>query len=233
MQADQVESRMLQRFLDGPPRRAGLDRKTELRVELAGRDVIVRVRLDPRRQLEHGGHPLALWNNLPQELELIVAIDDDRRAGPVRRLHVLAALVVAEKVDGVLRKTRPQSEMKRARRHDFEAQPLLGDHAQELGRRECFGRVENLTGGAHGCDVLGGTLANGRLVVDVKRSAMRAGKCDEVAAAHLHVAGGVYPVRDREQQLRRSVRAGAAGAATAAAATTTATLRAPEIERLG
>jgi hypothetical protein len=66
---------------------------------------------------------------------------------------------------------------------------------------------------------------------------MLAGKLDEVAAAHLHVAGAVYPVRDREEQLRRSVRAGAAGAAgaaTAAAATAgTATVRAPEIERIG
>src|ERR1700674_1589803 len=98
---------MLQGFLDGPPRRAGLDRETELRIQLAGRNVIVRVRLDPRRQAEHDLLALALGNDLPQELELVVAVDDDRGTGPIRGLHVLVALVVAEKVNAVLRKTRP------------------------------------------------------------------------------------------------------------------------------
>src|ERR1700674_1212592 len=223
---------MLQGFLDCPPSRAGLDRKTELRIQLARRDVIVSVRLDPRRQAGHDWCSLTLGNDLPQQLELVIAVDDDRHAGPVRGLHVLAALVVAEKVNPVLRKARPQREMKLAGRDDVEAQPLCGDHAQELRRCECLGRVENLAGGARGRHVLGRALANRRLVIDIERSAVHASKLNQVAAAHLHVAGGVYPVSDREQQLRRSVRAGAAGAATAAAATTAATLRPPESERL-
>ncbi len=48
MKADQIEARVLQRFLDCPACGSGLDREAELRIQLTGRDVIVRVRLDPR-----------------------------------------------------------------------------------------------------------------------------------------------------------------------------------------
>src|SRR5260370_21813388 len=221
MQTDQSETGMLQGLLDSPPRRAWLDRKTELRIELTRGDVIVRVRLDPRRQPEHHLCPLAFGDDLPKQLELVLAVDDDRRAGAIRGVHVLATLVVSQKVDAVLREPRAQREMKLAGRDHVATQSLFRDNPEELGRSECLGRVENLAPGAPGGDVFGGALPNRRLVVDVKRSAVLAGKLDEVSAAHLQVAGGVHPVRDREQQLRRSVRAGAAGAATAAAATAT------------
>ena len=53
-------------------------------------------------------------------------------------------------------------------------------------------------------------LPHGGLVIDIERRAVGVGQLDEVAAAHLHVAGGVDPVRDREEQPGRLVRAGAA-----------------------
>src|SRR3984893_466635 len=60
---------------------------------------------------------------------------------------------------------------------------------------------------------------------------MLPGQLDEVAAAHLHVAGGVDPVRDRVEHASSLVRAGAAGAARAPAAATGA-FSAPEVEGL-
>ena len=72
-------------------------------------------------------------------------------------------------------------------------------------------------------------LAHGGFVVDIERGAVLACKLDEVATAHLHVAGGVDPVREREEQVRALVRAGAAGAARASAAAAGA-FSAPEVQ---
>ena len=89
---------------------------------------------------------------------------------------------------------------------DVETEPLIGDHTQKLRRRKGFGRVEHLAGAAHGGDILRRSLADRGLVVHVERRAVAPRELDEVAAAHLHVARGVDPVRDREKQL--GVRAG-------------------------
>src|SRR5260370_36112118 len=99
MQTDQSETGMLQGLLDSPPRRAWVDRKTELRIELTRGDVIVRVRLDPRRQPEHHLRPRAFGDDLPKQLALVLAVDDDRRAGAIRGVHGLETLGVVEKGD--------------------------------------------------------------------------------------------------------------------------------------
>src|SRR5260370_15741198 len=176
MQTDQSETGMLQGLLDSPPRRAWLDRKTELRIELTSGDVIVSVRLDARRKPEHHLCPLAFGDDLPKELDLVLAVDDDRRAGAIRGVHVLATLVVAQKVDAVLREPRAQREMKLAGRDHVETQSLFRDNPEELGRSECLGRVENLARGAHGGGGVGGARPNRRLVGDATRRAVLAGK---------------------------------------------------------
>src|SRR5437667_156703 len=101
---------MLERSLDRPPRGARLDREPELGVELAGGDVVVRVRLDTRGETQHHGGATAVGDDLTQEVELVVAVDDDGGPGPVGRLQVLDALVVAAEMDAVGRKIRFQRE---------------------------------------------------------------------------------------------------------------------------
>ena len=136
-----------------------------------------------------------------QQVELMVAVDDDRGPGAICGLQVLDALVVAQEVDAVGWKVGLQREMQLARGDDVEAQPLVGDHAEETGRGKGFGRVKDLPRAVHRRHVFGRTLADGCLVVDVERGTVAAGELDEVAAAHVDVAGSIDPVRDREKQL--------------------------------
>ena len=161
----------------------------------------------------------------------MVAVDHDRGSGAVRGLHVHHALVVAEKMDAVARKSRGQGEVQLARRHHVEAQPFFGDDTQELRRSEGLRRVQHLARTPHGRDVLRRAPAHSLFVVDIQRGSMPAGEIDEVAATHLHVASGVDPVRDREEQPSGSalVRAGAARAARAAAASAAAARLAREV----
>src|SRR5450756_1743819 len=72
VQADQFEARMPESLFHCAARRAGLDRKTELGIELSCGDVIVRVRLDPGRKPEHDRGSLAFRDHLPQQLELVL-----------------------------------------------------------------------------------------------------------------------------------------------------------------
>src|SRR5229473_2440580 len=119
--------------------------------------------------------------------------------------------------------------MELARRHDVEPEAFFRDDAEEPRRREGLSGVEDLAGGAHGGHIFGGALPDRGLVVHVEGRAALARQIDQVASAHLHVAGGVDPVRDREKQTTWSVGPGAAGAARASAAAAAAWL-APEIE---
>ncbi|OLE71971.1 MAG: hypothetical protein AUG05_07180 [Actinobacteria bacterium 13_1_20CM_2_66_18] len=175
------------------PRGARLDREPELGVELAGGDVVVRVRFDARGETQHHGGATAIGDDLTQEVELVLAVDDDGGPGPVGRLQVLDALVVAEEMDTVGRKIRFQRQVQLAGGDDVESEALLGNHAKEPRRRKGFGRVQDLPRAAHRGHVLGRPLADGRLVVDVERSAMSSGQLDEVAAAHRSGAAGAAP----------------------------------------
>jgi len=135
-----------------------------------------------------------------QQVELVFPVDDDDRARAISGLQVLDALVVAEEVHAVARKAGLQRKVQLARRNDVEAETFLCDDAQELRRGERLGGVEDLSRAVHRGHVFRGALPYRRFVVDVKRGAMAAGDFNEVAATHLHVAGGVDPVRDREEQ---------------------------------
>ena len=84
---------------------------------------------------------------------------------------------------------------------DVETEALFGDHAQKLRRRKGLGRVEDLAAAAHCGHVLRRPLTDRRLVVHVERRAVRSREIGQVATAHLHVAGRVDPVRNREEQL--------------------------------
>jgi len=201
VQADEVEPRVFQSGFDRFPRGARLDRETELGVELPGRDVIVRVRLDARRQPQHDRRPRSVGNHLAKQVELLVAVDDDRRARTVRSLEVLDALVVAEEMDAVAGKAGLQGEVELARRDHIQAKAFFGDDAKEPRRCKGLRRIEHLARPVHRGRVLGRPLADGCLVVHVERRAMAVSQLDEVAAAHLGVAGSVDPVRDREEQI--------------------------------
>ena len=140
-------------------------------------------------------------------------VDDDSRTGTVRGIQVLAALVVAEKMNPVARKFRPQREVELACGDHVQPKSFLGDEPQELGRGKSLGGIEDLPCRSHRGDVFGRALTHRRFVVDVQGRSVLVSQLDEVATAHLHVAGGVDPVRDRVQQASALVRAGAAGAA--------------------
>ena len=210
---------MRERRLDSPASGAALDREAELGVELAGRDVVVRVGLDPGRQAEHDRRACTLRHDLAKQLELVLAVDDDRRAAAERGPQVVDALVVAEEMDAVARIAGPQRQVELARGHDVQAETLVRDDPEEARRRERLCRVQDLARRPHRGDVLACALPHRLLVVDVEGRAVAARELDDITTADLHAARGVDPVRDREQQARGLVRRSArAGAATCAAA---------------
>ncbi len=104
MQAHQVQVGVSQGLLDGFARRSGLDRETELRVELTGGDVIVGVGLYAGGDAQHDGRPGASRYDAVEQTELVKAVDDDRRAGAIGGVDVLPAFVVAEEMNPVGRK---------------------------------------------------------------------------------------------------------------------------------
>src|SRR5579864_3537470 len=103
VQSCHFKSRVSQRALDRFPRGSRLDRETEFRVELTGRDVIVGVRLHSRRDAQHDLRTLAFLDHLSEELEVVVSVDHDGRAGAESGPQIFEALVVAEKMNAVAR----------------------------------------------------------------------------------------------------------------------------------
>src|SRR5439155_11002736 len=88
VQPDQVEARVPQRSLYRLAGRARLDGEPELGVELAGRGVVVGVRLDSRGKAEHDRDAATLGHDVAQKIELVLAVDDDGGAGRESRLQV-------------------------------------------------------------------------------------------------------------------------------------------------
>ena len=121
VQADELQARMLQCGFDRLSRRSRLDGEAELGIELAGRDVIVGVRLHARRDAKHHLRARAMGDDIPQQLELLVPIDDDGRARAIRSLEVFDGLVVAEEMHSIARKAGLQREVQLTRRNDVEA----------------------------------------------------------------------------------------------------------------
>src|SRR4029077_13544968 len=159
MQSDELESRVLERLLYRLASAAGLDREAELRVELPGGYVVVRVGLDARRYAQHDRSFGAGGHDLIQEVELLEAVDHDRGARAVRGPQVAEALVVAQEMNSFGGEIGAKGEVELAFGHDVEAESLLRDNPQELRRRERFGRVQNLTRPAHRGHVLSAALA--------------------------------------------------------------------------
>ena len=101
VQPHQLQAVVGERLLDSLAGRAALDRKAELRVELAGGDVFVGVRAHAGREPDLGPQAPARRHHLAQHLELLEAVHhqgDARRPG---RRQILAALVVAQEVDAL------------------------------------------------------------------------------------------------------------------------------------
>src|SRR5712691_12692494 len=130
---------MAERLLHRRAGRARLDRKAELGVELPGRDVVVSVGPDSGRKPEHDLRPPAFGHDLSQEVELVVAVYDYRRAGRLGGPEVIDALVVAQEMHAVTREPGLEREVQLAGRDYVQAEPFLGDHAQELRRCERLG----------------------------------------------------------------------------------------------
>src|SRR6202022_2725859 len=99
-------------------------------------------------------------------------------------LQVFDALVVPEKVDAILRKTRLERYVQFAGGDHIETETFFGYDAQELRRRKSLRRVQDLSRVTHRGDVFGRSLAHGRLVIDIERRAVLVCKLDQVAAAH-------------------------------------------------
>src|SRR5215472_12926773 len=80
VEAYQLDSIMSQRLLDRSSSSPRLDREPELRVELAGADVVMGVRPNPRRYAHLTAHSLAFGQNAVQQLEVVEPVYDKRRA---------------------------------------------------------------------------------------------------------------------------------------------------------
>src|SRR5713226_1279806 len=122
MQANQFQPWVLHRLLHRLGSGPGFHREPELRVELPGRDVVMRLWIHAGRDTKHHGRTPAVWHYLMQELELVIAVDDDGRARAIRGFHIFAALVVAQEVDAVLRETRPECQLELPRGDDVQAE---------------------------------------------------------------------------------------------------------------
>src|SRR5437016_2871108 len=113
---------MRQGALDGCPGQACLDGKAEFGVELACGDEVVRIRLDTRRAADEYALPTALGDDTRQQLELVIAVDDDGAAGAMGIVELVGSLVVAEQVDPLGRKPRRQRGVQLATRDHVQAE---------------------------------------------------------------------------------------------------------------
>jgi hypothetical protein len=173
-------------------RRVG-EREAELRVGLAGRDVVVGVAADVGRDADH--HGLRPLRQVLQRRELVGVVDDDRPHACLDSLLQLArGLGVAVQDDPLRRDPGAHRDRKLAAGGDVRADALLSQDADDRGAGERLGREGEMDAGR----LLGERLAEaaraGAQVVlgdHVGRRADLARELDEVAPAHLDAPGGV------------------------------------------
>ena len=172
--------------------------EAELRVDLAGGDVVVRggrdAGSDPQEHALPRRHPL-------EPLELVERVDDDVADAGVERLaQLVLALVVAVQVDALGRASAPQCQVQLAAGGDVAGEPLLHQQAEGRGARERLARVDDLEvvgARAERVHVLTSACADVVLRVDVRRGAELVRELHHVAAAHLEPAALVQARAER------------------------------------
>src|ERR1700761_3483644 len=188
VQPDQVQLLGGEDALDRP-RRPGrvAGPEAELRVELAGGDVVVGRGLDPRGDPDQHLHRLV--EEALAALDLVEGVEDQvADSGPRRHQDLLVGLVVAVHVDPGRVEPRGERDVELAAGGDVDRQPLLGEELVGGGGREGLARVEDLAVDAaalEGLAVGAGTGAHVVLGVDVGGGAVLFGELDHVAAADL------------------------------------------------
>ena len=156
----------------GFERHAVVRGEAELRVERAGLDELVRVRLDAGRDPhEHRGLRGACGRQELEPVELVERVGDNAADAGVERGGQLGGrLVVAVEDDPFGRKAGMQRDVELAAGRDVEVEALLGRQAGHRDAQERLARVRHVAR-AEGADVLAAAASEIVLVVDEERRA--------------------------------------------------------------
>ena len=176
--------------LDRPRRQPVLEPEAELRVELAGLDVVVGRGLDPRRDPDQ--HVLGRVEQPLAALDLVEGVEDQvADAGAGGEEDLLVGLVVAVHVDAVGVEAGPQRHVQLAAGGDVDREALLGEEPVGGGAGQRLAGEEDLevvAAALEGLAVGAGAGADVVLGVDVGGGAELGRELDHVAAGHLEVA---------------------------------------------
>ena len=182
-----------------------LEPEAELRVELAGLDVVVGRGLDPGRDPDQ--HPLRFVEQALAALDLVEGVEDQvADAGPGREEDLLVGLVVAVHVDAGGVEAGAQRHVQLAAGGDVDREALLGEEPVGGGAGHRLAGEEDLVVGAaalEGVAVGAGAGAHVVLGVDVGGGAELGGQLDHVAAGDLEMAALVYAAALREDRRAR------------------------------
>ena len=190
VQPDQLELLGGEDALDRPLRPGRVaGPEAELRVELAGGDVVVGRGLDPRGDPDQHLHRLV--EEALAALDLVEGVEDQvADAGPRRHQDLLVGLVVAVHVDAGRVEARGERQVELTAGGDVDRQPLLGEQLVGGGGREGLAGEEDLAVDAaalEGLAVGAGAGAQVVLGVDVGGGAELFGDGEDVAAADLQM----------------------------------------------
>ena len=188
--------------LDHRIRRAGHDTETELRIDLAGADELVRVRLDAWRQPhEHAGRSSVFFVQVLEPFELVERVDDDRRAHLAGAAELVDTLVVAVQDEPLARRAGGRRDVQLSPRCHVEHHALVERELGHGATQERLRRVGDAIG--EGRDRLSTAGAQVRLVVHEQRRAelarqfVRGTFADRQPAAFVDGGGvGQYMPRD-------------------------------------
>ncbi len=191
--------------LDRPRGEAVLEPEAELRVELAGRDVVVGRRLDPRGDADQ--HVLAALQQALAALDLVEGVEDQvADAGARGEEDLLVALVVAVHVDAGRVEAGAQRHVQLAAGGDVDREALLGEQPVGGGAGKGLAGEEDFEVGSspgEGLAVGARPRAHLLLGVDVGGGAVLGGELDHVAAGDLEVAALVDPATARVDRRAR------------------------------
>ncbi len=184
VQADERHGARRAGELDRPHGVAVGEVEAELRVVLAGGDVLVRVGVDARRDAQvdlRSGQPLG--DERLDARQLLEAVDVDVvHAGSEPHAELVDALVVAVEGAALGRHPGGEGDVQLAARGDVEQQALLVGEAGHGGAEEGLRGVDHPVG-TEGVERLAATVAQVLLVVDEHRCAVLGGEVDDAHAA--------------------------------------------------
>src|SRR5439155_16197652 len=201
--AAEIERRLLKDRAHALSRGARLDAQAEFRVEIARREMRVRVRVDAGRDPEQDRGPdPALHREPGEEADLVEVVHDDAPdALREREAQLVLALVVAVEVDALAGEVDLRTDEELAGGDDVEADALVGEERQDQGRGVGLrGVADDRRAGVaarEGVTIAAGPRENARLIEDIERRAVARREVSHVAAAHNEMAA-VDPRRVRE-----------------------------------